>query len=308
MNGDDRLPSGGGDVDMGGQQGDSTPSGRHFARPGADAPQDFPAGGLPTGASSAAVDVLLAAVRAGHVDSEREAQAVAAFRAARAQGAHAAHTRRRDDWRPHVERRAGRSLRATLAALLASVTLGGVAVAAIGVSSDSDGDGEGNGRGGPSSSAPELPSATPSESVGAVAPAPGASPPGGPSDHPSQAKDTEAHCRAYEKVKRRGKAMEATAWRHLIDAAGGEANVRAYCAEQLSESDGDNNGQGQGQGQGQSPGQGQGNSAGPSAASSAGGGTGGTGGVDGTGGTGGAGDPAASTGAATPETGKSKKD
>lgn len=282
---------------MGGQQGDSTPSGRRIAPPGADAPQDFR-----TGAPSTAVDVLLAAVRAHEVDSEREARAVAAFRAAREQGARGARTRRRDDWRPHLARRSGRSLRATLAALLASVTLGGVAVAAIGVASN--GDGEEHGRGGPSSSAPERSGAAPSESPGATTPAPEASPSGAPSDHPSQAQDTEAHCRAYEKVERRGQAMGATAWRHLIDAAGGEANVRAYCAGRLGESDGDSKGQGQGRGRG--------SSAVPSAASSAAGDTGGTGGASGggtggAGGTGDAGDPAASARAATPEPGKPEK-
>ncbi|MEW2398604.1 hypothetical protein [Streptomyces sp. NPDC046862] len=280
---DDRQPSNGGEVDMDGQQGDSGPSRRHFVRPGADAPED-----LRMEASPVAVDVLLAAVRSHDVDSEREARAVAAFRAAREQGAHrASRTRRGDDWRPRGEQRAGRSLRTTLAALLASLTLGGVAVAAIGVSSDGDSDGQG--RGGSSSGAPERPGATSSDSAGSSsAPAPGASP-SGPSGHPSQARDTEAHCRAYEKVKDSGKALDATAWQRLIDAAGGEANVDAYCARQLGESDRDGGSQGQGQGQeqdqgqGQGQGQGQDNGAGPSAASSAAGDTGGSGGSGGAG-------------------------
>ncbi|MPY63223.1 hypothetical protein [Streptomyces spongiae] len=229
MNSSDWQPWGGGEVEMGGQQGDSTPSGRHFARPGADDPQDFRA------ESSPVAVLLAAAVRARDVEGKREARAVAAFLEAREQGAHPARTRRRDDWRPRGVRRARRSLRATLAALLAGLTLGGVAVAAIGVSSG--GDGEGQGRAGPSSSAPERPGSTPPDSTGSSAPAPGASP-SGPSDRPSQAQDTEAHCRAFEKVEGRGKAMDATAWQRLIDAAGGESRVRAYCAERLGVSGG----------------------------------------------------------------------
>ncbi|MFE0172658.1 hypothetical protein ACFWZ2_10105 [Streptomyces sp. NPDC059002] len=50
------------------------------------------------------LDALLAsAVRAGAdtgVDAEAQRRAVAAFRAARDEGAHRARTRRRDDWRP----------------------------------------------------------------------------------------------------------------------------------------------------------------------------------------------------------------
>ncbi|GGY92028.1 hypothetical protein [Streptomyces poonensis] len=48
-----------------------------------------------------ALDVLLTtAVRAHAVDRAAEARAVAAYRTARDQGAHALRTRRRDDWRP----------------------------------------------------------------------------------------------------------------------------------------------------------------------------------------------------------------
>ncbi|MGW0375504.1 hypothetical protein ACWDZW_42985, partial [Streptomyces coeruleorubidus] len=53
-------------------------------------------------------------------------------------------------------------------------------------------------------------------------------------ERPAPARDTEARCRAYEQVDGRGKAMEATAWKRLVEAAGGERNVTAYCAEQLA--------------------------------------------------------------------------
>ncbi|WP_051745094.1 hypothetical protein [Streptomyces yerevanensis] len=76
--------------------------------------------------------LLAAAVRVDSLDPGAQDRALAAFRAARQTGAHGARTRRRDDWRPRAHRRLGRSLRATLAALVTSVALGGVAIASIG--------------------------------------------------------------------------------------------------------------------------------------------------------------------------------
>ncbi|KAA0935450.1 hypothetical protein FGF04_15350 [Streptomyces apricus] len=59
--------------------------------------------------------------------------------------------------------------------------------------------------------------------------------PGGPggsgaSDRPAAARDTEAHCRAYDSVGKKGKALDSTAWQRLVLAAGGAENVEAYCA------------------------------------------------------------------------------
>ncbi|MFF2779126.1 hypothetical protein ACFVU3_30060 [Streptomyces sp. NPDC058052] len=74
---------------------------------------------------------LAGALRPADVDDASARAAVAAFRTARDAGLHVSRrTRRREDWRP-AERRVGRSLRATLSALAASLTLGGVAVAAV---------------------------------------------------------------------------------------------------------------------------------------------------------------------------------
>ncbi|MFF4172987.1 hypothetical protein [Streptomyces sp. NPDC001744] len=74
---------------------------------------------------------LADALRPADVDDASTRAAVAAFRAARDAGLHTSrHTGRREDWRPVPERRTGRSLRATLSALAASLTLGGVAIAA----------------------------------------------------------------------------------------------------------------------------------------------------------------------------------
>ena len=177
-------------------------------------------------------ELLAAAVRGGAVDAEAERRVLAAFRAARDEGAHraAARNRRRDDWRPERERRGGRPVRTTLVALVASVTLGGVAVAAIGSVGGGTRD-EGAERGGPlpASSAPTGLGDRRAESVRARAGRPWCR------GRPSSAQDTEAHCRAYDSVKKRGKALDSTAWQRLIQAAGGEENVEAYCAEQLAE-------------------------------------------------------------------------
>ncbi|MEU6806512.1 hypothetical protein [Streptomyces neyagawaensis] len=188
--------------------------------------------GLPAGDASF-VDLLLAVAVRGRaeVDSAGEARAVAAFRAAREQGARTARTRRRDDWRPNPRRRVQLSVRTTLAVLLSSLTLGGVAFAAIGSATRDaaagPGRGEGDGRTGTSHSAPAAPG--PSGTPGA-----GSS----PGDRPASARDTEAHCRAYEqKAEGRGRALDATAWRRLADAAGGTEKVAAYCAARLGDAD-----------------------------------------------------------------------
>ncbi|MFF5001234.1 hypothetical protein ACFY3G_00265 [Streptomyces phaeochromogenes] len=177
-------------------------------------------------------ELLAAAVRGGAVDGDAERRVLAAFRAARDEGAHraSARNRRRDDWRPERERRGGQSVRTTL---VASLALGGVAVAAIGSAGGGTRD-EGAEQGGPlpASSAPTgPPAAAPNQSAPAQA------------DRgfrrPTSAQDTEAHCRAYDSVKKHGKkrsqALDSTAWQRLIQAAGGAENVEAYCAEQQDE-------------------------------------------------------------------------
>ncbi|MEV0217954.1 hypothetical protein [Streptomyces sp. NPDC050704] len=189
--------------------------------------------GTPNGAAvnpPALDDLLATAVRAHAIDPVAEGRALAAFRAARDEGVHgaAARTRRRDDWRAAKERRGRWSLRATLAALLASVTLGGVAVAAIGTG-DGTPDERRDSRTQNSAPARSAPDAAPTPAPGSATPGRG----GGPSDRPSSAQDTEARCRAYDSVKDRGKALDSTAWQRLVQAAGGAGNVEAYCAGQL---------------------------------------------------------------------------
>ncbi|MEU3508703.1 hypothetical protein ABZ733_12385 [Streptomyces longwoodensis] len=196
---------------------------RRCVHPGATA------SGAPGTGDRAGLEELLAVVlRApgtGPSGGDGEQRAVAAFRAARDAGAHRARTRRRDDWRQQGQRRTARSLRATLTVAVASLTLGGVAVAAIGTAG---------------SSADDAPGARPTARPSAPAAASGGHPtadPAAPASapvlpaRPATAKDTAARCRAYEKAGRKsGRSMEATAWQRLVAAAGGEDQVTAYCA------------------------------------------------------------------------------
>ncbi|WP_189978462.1 hypothetical protein, partial [Streptomyces capoamus] len=205
------------------------PSGRRRAHPGGAvaAPEQASAGlpGLETRFGTA--------LRARDVDAGAERGAVAAFRAAREAGAHDARTRARDDWRPGRPRTARRSLRTTLSLALASLALGGVAVAAIGAARSGPDDG---GRHAPhparpAPSAPAAPTAdaTAGDAVTGALNTGSAAPSRAPA-RPTAAGDTLAHCRAYARVGERGGALEATAWRRLVAAAGGRDRVAAYCA------------------------------------------------------------------------------
>ncbi|WP_431998742.1 hypothetical protein [Streptomyces fungicidicus] len=204
---------------MGERQNDGGPGGRRRVHP-----EGAPPGRV---ADAAGLEALLAAalIREG-VDAVAEQRAVAAFLAARASGARGARTRRRDDWRPR-RRLGGHSLKATLTALVAGLTLSGVAVAGIGVTdSFPDRPREDVGR-------TETPSPGTTGPAAGVPTGPPESAPGKPDRSSGTAKDTEAHCRAYERVQGRGKALDSTAWKRLTEAAGGAANVAAYCAERL---------------------------------------------------------------------------
>ncbi|MFR0357832.1 hypothetical protein [Streptomyces sediminimaris] len=200
---------------MGDRHSDGSARARRRAHPGGTLP------GRPDGPAGPALESLIAGVLRAEVhDADAEQRAVAAFLAARESAAHGARTRRRDDWRPREHRRIRRSLRVTFTLSLAGLTLGGVAFAAIGSFHGSPHDG-------PASRRPtHAPSAPPRTSSRTPDPSAAA-------DRPETAKDTEAHCRAYETVKDSGKAMESTAWQRLVAAAGGEDNVTAYCAAKL---------------------------------------------------------------------------
>ncbi|MCT9140317.1 hypothetical protein [Streptomyces violarus] len=198
--------------------GDGVP-GRRRVHPG-----DAVTGPWGPGDDTALHTALAAALLADDPGPEAERRAVAAFRTARDAGAHRARTRHRDDWRLPAERRTGRPVKTTVAAVFTSIALGGVAVAAIG-SVGSSANGTGGRTAHPSTLAPTRPG-------GETSPPSSGGP--GRGDGSSSALDTEAHCRAYERVKDRGKALDATAWRRLVAAAGGEGEVDAYCAERLA--------------------------------------------------------------------------
>ncbi|MFF5155160.1 hypothetical protein ACFY3N_02615 [Streptomyces sp. NPDC000348] len=215
---------------MGERQNDGGPAGRRRVHPERGAPPgpggpDSVTGGRRV-VDAADLEALLAGalIRRG-VDAGAEQRAVAAFLAARESGAQGARTRRRDDWRPRRSRLGRHSLKATLSVLAAGLTLSGVAVAGIGVTdSSTDGPAEdGKGTHAPS------PGATGPSTGGPAGPGAGGDRP----DLPGTARETEAHCRAYEEVRGRGKALDSTAWERLTEAAGGAANVDAYCAGRL---------------------------------------------------------------------------
>lgn len=208
--------------------GDGVPD-RRRAHPGGPVP------GTRRGTADGGLEALLAAaIRVAEPDPAAEQRAVAAFGAARDAGALTARPRGRDDWRPREARRARRSLRVTLSVAAAGLTLGGVAYAGIGAAgSGADSHSGGSGAARPSAGARDGSAGARDGSAGATADT------GAPSgsehaEHPVTAQDTEAHCRAYEQVKDHGKALDATAWRRLVDAAGGTANVEAYCADRLA--------------------------------------------------------------------------
>ncbi len=171
---------------MGERQSDGGRAGRRRARPegtpsahGRPAPVSVegPAG------DTARLEAALAAVLVrDRVDAGAEQRAVAAFVAARETGAHGARTRRRDDWRAPRRRFGGRSLRATLAALVAGCALSGVAVAGIGAAgSSTDGPSE---EPRPTRS-PSATTAPPAPVAPGEAPESAASAPGPPTDGPT---------------------------------------------------------------------------------------------------------------------------
>ncbi|WP_432026355.1 hypothetical protein [Streptomyces sp. 1222.5] len=170
--------------------------------------------------------LLAAALRTGHLDPKDEQRALTAFRAAaHSASARRARTRRRDDWRPSEEQRVRHPGRIPFGVVFASLTLGGVAVAAIGsTGSHQDGAPSGPESSHPSVVAPDQPGGT------ATATSPGNP---GTTTRPSPAQDTEAHCRAYQEIGKHGHALDSTAWQQPVVAAGGKNEVAAYCSAQL---------------------------------------------------------------------------
>ncbi|MEV6838939.1 hypothetical protein AB0N17_31250 [Streptomyces sp. NPDC051133] len=201
------------------------------------------AGGTPmTGlAGLAALEAgFAAALRADGVDPDAERRALAAFRTAREAGAHRVRTRSRDDWRPAAPRRGRRSPKVTLSMALACLTLGGVAVAAIGsVGSGTDGRRDTPHPRHPSPSAPQRPAGGPGTTVGGPSEGASRTPAAHPA-HPDTARDTAAHCRTFARAGERGGALDSAAWQRLVAAAGGPDGVASYCAAQVDAAQGQN--------------------------------------------------------------------
>ncbi|MER5309244.1 hypothetical protein ABT034_15815 [Streptomyces sp. NPDC002773] len=194
---------------------------------------------------------LAAALRPTDVDDASARAAVAAFRTARDTGLHSPRpTRRREDWRPAPERRTGRSLKTALAALVASLTLGGIALATA-VPHDPSDETETRDpeprrtasappplEGPASSMSSEFPHPPPPSSSPSPSPSSSASPRPAPATHPlphvpvHPAPTHESLCRAYEKALGNGKAMDAPAWERLVAAADGE-DIPTYCESLL---------------------------------------------------------------------------
>ncbi|MFF8379439.1 hypothetical protein ACF07V_25295 [Streptomyces sp. NPDC015661] len=167
-----------------------------------------------------------------------ESGARAAFRAARDSGLHAAPAvREADDWTPVVgtRRASRRPLKALVVTLAASVTLGGVAVAAGGLPGNLLGTPAPSSEPQPTRSLPH-PASAPADAGGKDA-ATRSAPPGTPAplrpekDPPElPGRGQDGLCRALEKGGwDSGKASKSAAWQRLVAAAGGEELVPEYC-------------------------------------------------------------------------------
>ncbi|MGW7468565.1 hypothetical protein ACWGJT_28880 [Streptomyces xantholiticus] len=194
-------------------------------RPGAE-PQPEPQPRPPT-----VDDLLAAAARRAPVAPDAAANALAAFRAARDEGALDLPTRPADDWRPTPPRTRTTWIKAGLGTLVAGVMLGGGAIAAGAIPApfgESPADGP---RPTPSVS-PSGPAAASESTTPQATGLPATAPSAG---HPSTAEDQAAHCRAYEAAEANaragnGRSMDSAVRKRLEAAAGGPDAVEAYCA------------------------------------------------------------------------------
>ncbi|WP_381802224.1 hypothetical protein [Streptomyces niveus] len=167
----------------------------------------------------------------GTVEPAGVERALVAFREAggAAGGVAPRRGRRRDDWRPARHRFAALvSLKAALGAALATATLGGLALAAVpAVLPDSPRPAEGPAASTASTPAVETPR-SPGVASGATAPStPSPAPSASASAHDPVPRSQAALCHAWS----RGNGKNGgAAFRQLVDAAGGEGAVEAYCA------------------------------------------------------------------------------
>ncbi|MFD0075854.1 hypothetical protein ACFVIY_25815 [Streptomyces sp. NPDC127166] len=201
-------------------------------------------------------ELLRAALREEGV-AGGEKGALAAFREARDAGLHTSRpTRDRDDWAPAEERRRPRrSLKTAVAALVASVTLGGVAVATgdlpepfLGTTAPtSEPSPTTHSAPGPDPDPAPVPApAKHGATAGATrTPPPGTTAPLRPEKDPPElpGRSREALCDAFEKTEGKAKgngngkakagASPSAARQRLVAAAGGEEFVAEYCGRDL---------------------------------------------------------------------------
>ncbi|MFD4259290.1 hypothetical protein ACFWR9_17110 [Streptomyces sp. NPDC058534] len=190
--------------------------------------------------------LLKSAARGGELDPAAHQQALRAFRAARDDGSlfdRAVDVRPQDDWRA-AERRplaAGPfrmpSLKVLLAAAVAALALGGVAVAAgTGVIPSPFERGGGARQDAPTTQQPSDPPSRTVAPEGRLPAPPYPDPSVGRSRHPgpgpdAEHADTRAHCKVYLRaVERQGTAPRGRSMARLEEKAGGAAEVPAYCA------------------------------------------------------------------------------
>ncbi|MGW7359124.1 hypothetical protein ACWGI0_21465 [Streptomyces sp. NPDC054802] len=191
-------------------------------------------------------EVLAAAARPEPVAPRGAEDAVAAFRAARDEGALGLPTRSADDWRPAERRKRAPWIRTGLGTFAAGVLLGGVAMASGAIPApfgtpSVERPGPATGTSTPSGDPDRT--ATPPQATTGSAGLPATTP---DAVRPTTAEDRAAHCRAYEAAQAteaasaakgvgKGRALDSAVRERLEAAAGGPDAVEAYCARLLDE-------------------------------------------------------------------------
>lgn len=202
------------------------------------------------------VEALLAAVRrpAPRRGEESAQAALAAYREARDSGVHALpgrwwRARGRDDWRPSRRRRGALPVRAAFASAAATVTLGGMALAAGtgaipgpfgtgGSGGSASGGGAGTGTAGTYSNAPTVPGTergSAGDTAGGAARRPSADVTRPATARPPRARGDVEYCAAYLASDGRGTASRHGEPSELPTAAAAAAgqSVEAYCEDVL---------------------------------------------------------------------------
>ncbi|MGW0774064.1 hypothetical protein ACWD01_10560 [Streptomyces sp. NPDC002835] len=192
-------------------------------------------------------EVLAAAARPEPLAPRGAEDAVAAFRAARDEGALGLPTRPDDDWRPAERRTRAPWIRTGLGTFAAGVLLGGVAMASGAIpapfgTSPAERPGPAAGTSTPSGDPDATATPTPQATTGSAG-LPATTP---DAVGPTTAEHRAAHCRAYEAAQAteaasaakgagKGRALDGAVRERLEAAAGGPDAVEAYCARLLED-------------------------------------------------------------------------